>query len=281
MTDHYAVIGNPVAHSLSPHIHVEFARQTGQDMDYVRLLAPLDAFRATVLQFRDAGGRGVNVTLPFKRAAWEFADRHTDTARDAEAANVLDFRDGSIVGHNTDGVGVVTDLERNLGFAIAGKRVLIMGAGGATYGVMSPILDAGPTLLIVANRTVNKAFSVVENFRNHRNTSGGKVSALPYPELAGTQFDLILNATSAGLTDEMPPLPPGIFAPGAAAYDMVYGKRTPFMTFAARQGATLVADGLGMLVEQAAESFRIWRGVRPETASVISALRLEIGKQRQ
>ena len=273
MTDHYAVIGNPVAHSLSPQIHAQFARQTGEAIDYVRLLSPLDAFRTTVLQFRDAGGRGANVTLPFKRAAWEISSHHVGTATDAEAVNVLEFRDGSIVGHNTDGVGIVTDLICNLGVGIAGKRVLIMGAGGATYGVMSPILEAAPGLLVVANRTLSKATSLVEHFRKHHRSTARNLSAQPYQELAGAQFDLVINATSAGLSDEMPQLPGGIFTTGAVAYDMVYGKRTPFMAFAAQQGVRLVADGLGMLVEQAAESFRIWRGVRPETAPVIRMLR--------
>jgi shikimate dehydrogenase len=275
MTDHYAVVGNPVAHSLSPQIHAEFARQTGHDLDYVRLLSPFASFRATVLEFRDGGGRGVNVTLPFKREAWELASELSEAAQDAQAVNVLDFRDGAIRGDNTDGVGVVTDLQRNMGFSIAAKRILVMGAGGATHGVMSPILDAGPALLVVANRTLHKATRLVERYRKLQRFALRNIAAHSYQQLAGLRFDLVINATSAGLNDEMPPLPPGIFAAGAAAYDMVYGKRTPFMEFARLQGVSLVADGLGMLVEQAAESFRIWRGVRPETAPVIAALRAQ------
>ena len=275
MTDHYAVVGNPVAHSVSPQIHAEFARETGQDLDYVRLLAPLDGFKTTVLKFRDEGGKGVNVTLPFKHEAWNLVEEHAAQALDAGAVNTIAFKNGKIIGYNTDGMGLVADLEKNLQFSIRGKRVLLMGAGGATYGVMQPLLNARPGLLVVANRTLDKAISLVAHFKNLAQFAAGGLTAKPYQQLAGAQFDLVINATSAGLHDAMPALPAGIFAPGALAYDMVYGKQTPFMKFAAQHGAQKVADGLGMLVEQAAESFLIWRGARPATAPVIALLKRE------
>ena len=249
MTDRYAVIGNPVEHSLSPAIHAEFARETGQDLAYGRLLAAVDGFRAAALEFRDGGGRGLNVTLPFKHEAWKLADARAGHAQAAGAVNTLKFEQGRIVGHNTDGAGLRRDLIDNLGCAVRGRRVLLAGAGGASYGVMEPLLREQPQALVVANRTAGKAVA-----------------------LAGEHFDIVINATSAGLADAMPPLPRGVFAPGALAYDMVYGRRTPFMSFAAACGAR-VSDGLGMVVEQAAESFFFWRGVRPSTAPVIQALR--------
>ncbi|MDP1536271.1 MAG: shikimate dehydrogenase [Burkholderiales bacterium] len=272
MSDHYAVIGNPVAHSKSPQIHAAFARQTGQDMVYDRLLAPLDAFAATARQFFGDGGKGLNVTVPFKRAAWEMVNAHAGGARDAEAVNTIKSEGDKLVGYNTDGIGLVTDIERNLGAAIRGKRVLLMGAGGATYGVMHPLLEIRPDLLVVANRTLDKALSLVKHFQKFEPFAPHGISARPYAGLAGTQFDLVINATSAGLSGEMPSLPEGVFAPGALAYDMVYGRDTPFLAFARQRGVRAV-DGLGMLVEQAAESFQIWRGVRPQTAPVIAQLR--------
>ena len=274
MTDHYAVVGNPVAHSVSPAIHAEFARQTGQDLDYARLLAPRDGFKSTVLKFHDGGGKGVNVTLPFKHEAWNLVTVHAGDALDAGAVNTIDFRNGRIIGYNTDGIGLVTDLEQNLKFPIRNKRVLLMGAGGASYGVMHPILKARPELLVVANRTPAKAVALVAFFQKFAKLAPRGMSAQPYQQLGGSQFDLVINATSAGLSGEMPALPTGIFATGAFAYDMVYGKFTPFMKFAAAQGAR-VAGGLGMLVEQAAEAFFIWRGVRPDTAPVIALLKRE------
>ena len=271
MTDHYAVVGHPVAHSLSPQIHAAFARQTGHDIDYIKLPAPLDGFAATVLKFRAAGGRGVNVTLPFKHEAWTLAEVRTGDAHEARAANTLAFRDGKIVGHNTDGAGLVADLEKNLAFPVHGKRVLLMGAGGATYGVLQPLLKAKPGTVVVANRTREKAHDLVAHFQKFAQLASNGISAQTYERLAGTQFDLVINATSAGLRDEMPPLPAGIFAAGALAYDMVYGKHTPFMQFAQKYGVR-TANGLGMLVEQAAASFYIWRGVQPETQPVIENL---------
>jgi len=272
MTDRYAVIGNPVAHSKSPLIHAEFARQTGQDIEYGRLLAPLDGFCASVEAFRRAGGRGLNVTLPFKLEAFALADARSERALDAEAVNTLKFEGERVFGDNTDGVGLVRDLESNLGFAIAAKRVLLMGAGGATRGVMGPLLAAMPAALIVGNRTVEKAQRLVERVRGRSPRADLRASG--YAQLDGEAFDLVINATSASLSDSVPALPAGTFASGSLAYDMMYGKGlTPFLALAQRQGAARLADGLGMLVEQAAESFYFWRGVRPQTAPVIAQLK--------
>ena len=265
MTDRYAVIGNPVAHSKSPWIHAEFARQTRQDMDYGRLEAPLDGFARTLDAFRAAGGRGANVTLPFKEQAFAYCTHEMSArARAAAAVNTLRFERDAVYGDNTDGVGLVTDLERNLGRAIAGRRVLLMGAGGAARGVLQPLLERRPAALRIANRTARRAQALADQFKDVR--GGG------FGDLAGEAFDLVINATSAGMQDEAPPLPPGVFAPGAFAYDMVYGRDTPFLASARAAGAA-VSDGLGMLVEQAAESFLLWRGVRPATAPVLAALR--------
>lgn len=272
MADQYAVIGNPVEHSLSPAIHAEFARAAGQDIVYGKVLAPLDGFQAAAHKFFENGGKGLNITLPFKREAWNTVSSHSGYARDAEAVNTIQLESGKLIGHNTDGIGLVTDLEQNLRFAVAGKRVLLMGAGGATYGVVRPILDRGPALLIVANRTLAKAVQLVAHFQKIGGAAAANLSARPYDQLAGMPFDLVINATSAGLTNEMPRLPDSVFARGALAYDMVYGKTTPFLGFARDRGARAV-DGLGMLVEQAAESFLIWRGVRPATEPVMRALR--------
>jgi shikimate dehydrogenase len=271
MTDRYAVVGNPVAHSKSPLIHAEFARQTGQDIDYGRLLAPLDGFGATVEAFRSGGGRGLNVTVPFKLEAFALAGQHSERALDAAAVNTLKFEAGGIFGDNTDGAGLVRDLERNLGIAIAGKRVLLMGAGGAGQGVMGPLLVARPSALVVGNRTLDKAAALAERFRSR--AAGTELRATGYSALGGGEFDLVINATSASLSDTVPELPQGVFARGCAAYDMMYGTGlTPFLELARRQGAARLADGLGMLVEQAAESFFVWRGVRPQTAPVIAKL---------
>jgi len=272
MTDRYAVVGNPVAHSKSPLIHAQFARQTGQDLEYGRLLAPLDGFRTTVESFRREGGRGLNVTLPFKLEAFALAQQRSPRALDAGAVNTLKFESDAVVGDNTDGVGLVRDLEGNLDVGIAGKRVLLMGAGGAAQGVIGPLLDAGPAAVLVGNRTVDKARALVARFAVR--AGGAELLASSYDGLAGRRFDLIINATSASLSDTVPDLPHGVFAPGCAAYDMMYGKGlTPFLQVAQSAGASRLADGLGMLVEQAAESFFVWRGVRPLTAPVIAQLK--------
>lgn len=274
MTDRYAVIGNPVAHSKSPQIHAEFARETGQDISYTAVLAPLDGFEEAVLKFRDGGGAGMNVTVPFKQEAWHLVDAHSGYTMDARAVNTIEFREKTIVGHNTDGVGLVRDIKNNLKREIEGKRVLLMGAGGASYGVMEPLLREHLEQLVVANRTLEKAINLVGHFEKFQSFAVRGVSARPYDGLENAQFDIVINATSAGLSDAMPPLPAGVFPSGALAYDMVYGRRTPFLEFARTQGASTV-DGTGMLVEQAAESFFIWRGVRPDTKPVIAMLRSE------
>jgi shikimate dehydrogenase len=272
MRDRYAVIGNPVAHSKSPLIHAQFAQQTGQDIDYGRLLAPLDGFAATVLEFRRDGGKGCNVTLPFKLEACALADVRTPRAQDAAAVNTLKFEGNIILGDNTDGVGLMRDVEVNLRCPVAGRRVLLMGAGGAAQGVLGPLLEAAPERLVVANRTVERARALAARVEGRY--GGVAVSASGYAQLAGQGFDLVVNATSASLHDAVPDLPEGVFASGALAYDLMYGKGlTPFLQYAQAQGAAQLADGIGMLVEQAAESFFVWRGVRPDTAPVIAQLR--------
>ncbi len=262
MTDRYAVIGHPISHSKSPHIHKLFAEQTGEDISYVAIEEPLDGFAETVKRLRLEGYKGCNVTVPFKFEAFELAERRSERAQTAQAVNTLKF-DRDIFGDNTDGAGLVRDIEKNLGKNLEGKRVLLMGAGGASYGVALPLLQTH-CMLTVANRTVEKAIRLASAFQG--------VQASNYADLAGRQFDVIINATSSGLTDDLPPLPQGVFADGALAYDMMYGKETPFMSLARANGAT-VADGLGMLIEQAAEAFYIWRGVRPDTRPVIETLR--------
>ena len=273
MTDRYAVIGNPIAHSKSPQIHAAFARQTGQDIEYTRLLAPPDGFHGTVESFRAAGNKGANVTVPFKLAAFDLADEVSQRAKDAQAANFLSFDDGRIRADNTDGAGLTRDITGNLSFNMAGRRVLLMGAGGAARGALQPLLAQHPAILTIANRTVEKALQLAEAFRYHASAASSVLSGLRYAELAGQHFDLVINATSSSLQGELPPLPAGVFTEGSLAYDMMYGKGlTPFLAFARSQGALRLADGLGMLVEQAAESFFLWRGVRPETRAVIELL---------
>lgn len=272
MTDRYAVIGNPIAHSKSPEIHAQFAAQTRQDISYERILAPLDGFREAVLRFREEGGKGLNVTLPFKTQAFELATKHADRAHAARAVNTLRFDYDEIAGDNTDGAGLVNDLERNLKFPVARKRVLVVGAGGAAQGVVYPLLKAGAESLVLANRTKDKALAFVRTlFSGMRSLY--QLTACGLDELAGQRFDLVVNATSSGLQAEAPQLPDALFNEGALAYDMVYGVgETPFLSYARSQGAA-VSDGLGMLVEQAAESFFLWRGLRPNTASVLEQLR--------
>jgi shikimate dehydrogenase len=273
MTDRYAVVGNPIAHSKSPEIQAAFARQTSHDIDYARLLAPHGGFRSTVESFRESGGKGVNVTVPFKLEAFDLADDVSQRAKDAEAANFLRFDNGRIHADNTDGVGLTRDIVQNLGFGLAGKRVLLMGAGGAAQGVLTPLLEHEPSILTIANRTVEKALRLAETFRRKPVAAASVLCGLQFGELAGHHFDLVINATSASLQGELPPLPADAFAIGALAYDMMYGATpTPFLAFAAAHGAK-TSDGLGMLVEQAAESFLLWRGVRPQTAPVIALLR--------
>lgn len=264
MTDRYAVIGNPIAHSKSPRIHALFAAQSGQEMSYEAVLGPRDGFAATVAAFVAAGGRGMNVTVPFKEEAFRLADRLTERAEAAGAVNTLAFAADGILGDNTDGAGLVRDISANLGYRLAGCRLLLLGAGGAARGVILPLLGEKPAALVIANRTADKARQLAAAFPG---TEG-----CGFDGLAGRCFDLVVNATSAGLADAELPLPDGVFAPGGLAYDMVYGKDTPFLR-QARAAGVRTADGLGMLVEQAAEAFCVWRGIRPDTAPVLAALR--------
>jgi shikimate dehydrogenase len=264
VTDRYVVIGNPVAHSKSPRIHALFAAATGQDMSYETLLVPLDGFTAAVRDFAAAGGRGANVTVPFKEEAFRLATRLSDRAKAAGAVNTLSFSGAEIRGDNTDGAGLVRDLKANLGVAIAGKRVLVLGAGGAARGVVLPLLAERPAALTIANRTADKALALARAFPD--------CQACGLEELAGREFDLVINATSAGLASGVSPRLTFAWASGAFAYDMMYGRDSDFVRQAAAAGAR-TADGLGMLVEQAAEAFLVWRGVRPETAPVLAELR--------
>ncbi|MDD2720037.1 MAG: shikimate dehydrogenase [Gallionella sp.] len=266
MTDRYAVIGNPISHSKSPLIHRMFAVQTGQDISYEAIEAPLDGFRDTLVRLRQEGYKGCNVTVPFKFEAFNAATDLTDRALAAEAVNTLSFNDGLTGGDNTDGAGLVRDIRHNLDMALENKRVLLVGAGGAASGVVLPLLEAGAQLFIV-NRTPAKACELAARFASSAVQGGG------YEAIGDAQFDVVINATSAGLSGSAIPLPETLFAAGALAYDMMYGRDTPFMAFARDNGAALVADGLGMLVEQAAEAFNIWRGVRPDTAELIATLR--------
>lgn len=273
--DRYAVIGHPIAHSKSPQIHAAFARQTAQDISYEAILAPLDGFVATVQAFRAAGGRGMNVTVPFKLEAFALADRHTPRARAAGAVNTLAFGADGILGDNTDGAGLVRDLTVNLGCALQGRRVLLLGAGGAARGAILPLLGERPAVLAIANRTMAKAEELVRAFAADAGET--RLSASSFAALAGQSFDVVINATAASLSDDVPPLPPGLYADGALAYDMMYGRGdTAFMAAARTDGAARVADGLGMLVEQAAESFTLWRGIRPDSRAVLAELRRQI-----
>ena len=268
MTDRYAVMGNPIAHSRSPHIHARFAQQSGQDMVYVAQWVAEDGFPAAVQAFQAAGGRGLNVTVPFKTQAYALAGTRSERAELAGAVNTLVLREDGIFGDNTDGAGLVRDLCGNLGLALAGKRVLVLGAGGAVRGVLGPLLAEEPAALLVANRTASKAEALAEQFASLGPITGGGWETVESP------FDCIINGTAAGLAGEMPPIPEGALRAGGACYDMVYGNEpTAFVRWGRTHGAAISADGLGMLVEQAAESFRLWRGIRPETRSVIQALR--------
>lgn len=268
MAARYCVIGNPVGHSKSPAIHAAFARQTGQDIAYELCLAPLDSFAATVQRLMDEGFRGANVTVPFKLEAAAACSSLSIRAQAAGAVNTLLFASGAIEGDNTDGAGLVNDIVGNAGFSIAGKRVLLLGAGGAARGAILPLLGEQPCELVIANRTRATADALAARFA----TPACPVSACDFAALHG-RFDLIVNATSASLGGESPPLPAHVFSASTLALDMMYGNiPTPFMAVAGGYGAT-TRDGLGMLVEQAAEAFALWRGVRPDTAEVLKSMR--------
>ena len=274
MTDRYAVIGQPIAHSKSPLIHAAFARQTGQDLEYTRILSAPDAFVDTVRCFFGDGGQGLNVTVPFKEAAWRLVDEHSPRAATAGAVNTLIRLPGQrLRGDNTDGVGLVRDLAGNHGFDFAGRRVLLLGAGGAARGVLRPLLESGLAELLIANRTLDMAAALAAAVAD-LDPGGATVHACGLADLGPVAFDLIINATSTGLTGAVPAIAPSVLAPGAWTYDMIYADSpTPFCRWGLSHGAARAIDGLGMLVEQAAESFFLWRGMRPETAAVIDLLR--------
>lgn len=272
MTDRYCVLGNPIAHSKSPMIHTRFAASADQDMRYEAMLAPLDGFTATVREFIAAGGRGANVTVPFKEEAYRLCGTRSARAERAGAVNTLVFKGTEIFGDNTDGTGLVSDITRNLGISLGAKRILLLGAGGAARGVIEPLLAQQPACLFIANRSEDKALGLAASFSDIVAVDGGN-----FTKIAGKSFDVVINATSASLSGETLPLPEGVFAPGSLAYDMMYGKgETPFMRQAQAQGAGRCADGLGMLVEQAAEAFALWRGVRPESAVLLADLRAQL-----
>ena len=265
--DRYVVIGNPIEHSKSPQIHAMFAAQTGQSMQYERLAAPLDGFAGAVAALIDSGARGANVTVPFKLDAHALATTLSDRAQAAGAVNTLLFDDAHISGDNTDGIGLVTDIICNAQIDLRGKRLLLLGAGGAARGVLLPLLQQQPSALVIANRSVDKAIVLAQQFAAY-----GTVTATPFDQVDGA-FDIVINATAASLADALPPISASVFAPGSLAYDMMYAATpTIFLRFAAQHGA-FTRDGLGMLVEQAAEAFFLWRDVRPQTELVLKRLR--------
>jgi shikimate dehydrogenase len=273
MTDRYAVIGNPISQSKSPLIHGSFAQATGQDLTYERIEGPLDGFVAAVLAFRDSGGRGMNVTAPFKLQAFELANERSERAQLAGAANTLKFEpDGRVLAENFDGIGLVADIARNLHMPLKGKRVLMLGAGGAVRGALLPFLAEQPAELVLANRDADKARRLATEFGRQGALRGGG-----YADIGSGAFDIVLNATSASLRGELPPVPPGVFSRDGLAYELAYGKGlTPFLRLAQDAGVKRLADGVGMLIEQAAEGFLWWRGVRPDTWPVIEKMTIPL-----
>jgi shikimate dehydrogenase len=272
MTDQYAVIGNPISHTKSPLIHGIFARETAQDMSYTAIegpLEPADAFADVVRAFAASGGKGINITAPFKLKAFAMSDERSERAELAGAANALKFESGRVLAENFDGIGLVRDIEANLGLRVEGKRVLLLGAGGAARGALLPFLAARPAEMVMANRDVTRGKALAAQVSER-----GPLVACGYADLQDLgRFDLVVNATSASLTGDLPPVPPSVFSPQGTAYELAYGKGlTPFLRLARNAGVRGVADGVGMLVEQAAEAFLWWRGVRPATGAVIEQL---------
>ncbi len=265
----YAVMGNPVAHSKSPQIHRMFAKQFGMHIDYQKIQVDVGGLDQAVANFRAAGGRGLNITLPFKIEASRLVDDLTPRARLAGAVNTICFEEsGRTTGDNTDGVGMLRDITANLGYAVSDRRILVIGAGGAVRGVLGPLLEQAPELLVIANRTVDRAVELERHFSSFRCLAG-----CGFEDLAGQRFDIVINGTSASVRDEIPPLPVRVFRPGALAYDMMYLDRpTAFLRWADEQGAEKCADGIGMLVEQAAESFYVWHRRTPDTRPVLAAM---------
>ena len=272
MTDRYAVIGNPIDFSKSPFIHMSFAQSTDQDIEYTKVLGPLGQFHSTVDEFRQAGGLGMNVTAPFKLDAFQYATQRSAAAELAGAANALKFQGHEVLAENFDGVGLVRDVVHNLGHALKNKRVLLLGAGGAARGALLPFLAEVPQQLVISNRTESKAEDLAKIATQHKTVST-TVEAVAMNQLGAMQFDVVFNATSASLRGELPAVPATVFAPGALAYELAYGKGlTPFLRLAQNAGVRHLADGVGMLAEQAAEAFVWWRGVRPDTRHVIKDL---------
>jgi shikimate dehydrogenase len=271
--DSYAVFGCPIKHSQSPRIHQLFAQQTGQHLLYTAQEVPAAQFQNAATAFFRQGGKGLNCTVPLKELAWQFADQLSERAKLAKAVNTLALQaDGSLWGDNTDGVGLMTDLTVNQRIDLMGRRVLILGAGGATRGILSPLLALQPAHVVIANRTVAKAQQLVSEFA----AFNANLVACGFAALAGHQFDVILNATAASLSGELPPLPANLLADNGCCYDLAYGKQTTaFVRWGQQQAAACSVDGLGMLVEQAAEAFYHWRGVRPLTQPVIALLTAE------
>lgn len=269
MTDHYAVIGNPISHSKSPLIHTEFAKQTRQDIDYVTREIPLDDLAAGLKQLQTEGFKGINITVPFKEQAWQLVTNKSEHATRAGAINTIVFNDdGSLYGDNTDGIGLCRDLVDNHQIELKDKRLLLLGAGGAARGVIEPLLSYQPAELVIANRTASKAENLAQLYSDFGNISGGG-----FDELSGS-FDVIINATAASLHGQVPPLADNILNADASCYDMMYSNTdTAFITWAKEHDAVKAIDGLGMLAEQAAEAFRLWRGVKPKTQAVIELIR--------
>lgn len=268
---HYAVVGNPVAHSLSPRIHSSFAAQTGQVLSYSAIELPPDGFAPGIRDLQSKGFDGVNVTVPFKREAWELCDALSARAEEAGAVNTLSFKaDGRIAGDNTDGLGLTRDLTNNLHVEIAQREILVLGAGGAVRGVLGPLLALSPISLTIANRTPAKAVALAGDFASH-----GNIQAVAFDALEGQHFDLVINGTAAGLGNKVPAIPGSVLHQRTVCYDMMYSieTATAFVEWALSHGAERAFDGLGMLVEQAAAAFEIWRGVNPDSATVIQSLR--------
>ena len=269
--DRYAVVGNPVAHSLSPKIHTEFARQTAQQLSYEAIELASDGFATGIAELQQQGFRGLNVTVPFKREAWELCHSLSARAKIAGAVNTLSLQaDGSIHGDNTDGVGLVRDLVDNLKIKIQDQNVLLLGAGGAVRGVLEPLLARAPAHLTIANRNLDRANALAHDF-----TSSGKIEVIAYTQLSNESYNLIINATAAGLSHQLPPIPASLLNPTGVCYDMMYdiNKATSFVEWSTSRGVKQSFDGLGMLVEQAAEAFSLWRGVRPQTDNLLRMLR--------
>ena len=269
---YFAVIGNPIHHSLSPQIHATFAKDAGLHIDYEAVLSPLDQFKHTVQTLITKKLSGANVTLPFKKEAYQLASSHSDYARIAEAVNTLEFKQGQIIGHNTDGIGLVRDLEQNLHANLEGMKILLVGAGGAAEGVIYSMLEKKPFQLTFTNRTIEKSNAIKNKMNEYAQSFNAHLNVIEIAKLPYEYFDVIINATSASLSDDDLNIDNKVFHEGSLAYDMMYGKETPFIKQAQSQNAS-ISNGLGMLVEQAAEAFYIWHQIKPQTKSVIDLLR--------